>query len=206
MRLAGDGVTVDRGERRVLDGLSFWVSAGEALAVTGPNGAGKSTLLRAIAGLAPLAAGSIVLEPAHSAAVHWIGHLDGVKGQLTVRDNALFWRRWLAAHGPGGAAAEAVVEAALESVGLAHLAELPAGFLSQGQRRRLALARLLLDRRPLWLLDEPTAGLDAASRRRFSALLAEHLAGGGLVVAATHEPLAVVGTRELTLAAGPGRA
>ena len=197
MQLLIDGVSVMRGERLVVSDVSATVSAGEALAVTGPNGAGKSTLLRAIAGLLPISAGAIRFEGAPSEAdtLHYIAHLNAVKLAQSVRDNAAFWHRWFA--GPG--AAETAVEHALDSVGLLHLADLPAGTLSQGQRRRLALSRLVLAPRPLWLLDEPTAGLDTAAQDTFASLLATHLSGGGLVVAATHDPLRAAPLRTLPL-------
>ncbi|MCF3936039.1 heme ABC exporter ATP-binding protein CcmA [Acuticoccus sp. M5D2P5] len=190
---------VDRGERRVLDRVSFTVAAGRACAVTGPNGVGKSTLLRAIAGLTGIESGTVTFlnwDSERAGAIHFVGHLDAVKPQFSVAENAAFWCRWLG----DGSAGESVVEAALDTVGLLHLAEMPAQFLSQGQRRRLALARLRMAPRPLWLLDEPTAGLDTASRATFAAMMANHLAGGGLVLAATHEPLGIDGADELRLA------
>lgn len=194
--LSAAGIVVDRGERRVIDGLSFAVAAGDAVAVTGPNGAGKSTLLRAVAGLLPLAGGAIRLagveEPAE--AMHLVAHHNALKLSLGAEANLAFWCAVL-----GGGATEAGLEDALDRVGLGPIAGTPAEFLSQGQRRRLALARLLACPRPVWLLDEPTAGLDAASRAVFAEILAEHLGGGGLALAATHEDLGVR-VRELALA------
>lgn len=190
---------MERGGRRVLDRIDLAVGPGEALALTGPNGVGKSTLLRAIAGLCAVRAGTIQLvgwSGAPAAAMHLVGHLDAVKPQLGVHDNLAFWGRWLDLS--GRACRPEAVEAALCALGLAALGETPAAFLSQGQRRRLALARLALVPRPMWLLDEPTAGLDAASRRRFAALMAAHLAAGGSILAATHEALEVP-ARELAL-------
>jgi heme exporter protein A len=201
MRLVVASLAVDRGERRVLDGLSLAVAAGEALVVTGRNGAGKSTLIRAVAGLTAVAGGSITLEDwegPRAAAIHLVGHLDAVKPQLTVAANLAFWSRW-----HGGAltseGADETVERALEAVGLLPLLDSPAAFLSQGQRRRLALARLVAAPRPLWLLDEPTAGLDRASRDAFAALMGRHIAEGGLILAATHEPLGLDGAATLAL-------
>ena len=204
IRLEVSGLTVDRGERRVLDGLSLSVEAGEALVVTGRNGAGKSTLLRAVAGLTAIAAGTIALtgwDGPSAAAMHLVGHSDAVKPQLTVAANAAFWSRW-----HGGEGDDETVEAALEAVGLLPLLDTPAAFLSQGQRRRLALARVVAAPRPLWLLDEPTAGLDAASRAAFASLMEGHLAGGGLILAATHEPLGLPGARTLELSPRPAAA
>lgn len=195
--LEADGLATIRGERLVFAGLSFRVKAGGALLLTGPNGAGKSTLLRLLAGLGRLEAGRLLWQgadaladlPAHAMRVAYLGHLDAVKLGLTAAENLRPW-------GAGAAVAEA-----LGAVGLAPLAELPARMLSAGQRRRLALARLMLRAAPLWLLDEPTLGLDAASVARFGTMLAQHRAGGGLVVAATHLPLPLPEADELVLGA-----
>lgn len=199
-----DGVAITRGGRQVLSGLSFVVRAGEALVVTGPNGSGKSSLLRAVAGLLAPSAGSISLEGADlPAAVHLIGHQNAMKAQMSVLRNALFWAAWQDcmshADSDGDDDAETRAESALEAVGLLALADSPAAYLSQGQRRRLALARLVASPRPVWLLDEPVAGLDAASRALFAAMMAQHLAGGGLILASTHEPLGLEAPRELAL-------
>ncbi|MEM6848637.1 MAG: heme ABC exporter ATP-binding protein CcmA [Pseudomonadota bacterium] len=182
-----DGLSVHRGDRWVLRNLSFSVAASEALVVRGPNGTGKSTLLRTLAGLTPARAGSATfggetLDPSH---VHFVGHLNALKSAETVTANLTFWARWYETDTGES------VDDALDSVGLLSLAELPAAVLSQGQQRRLALARLFLAPRPVWLLDEPTAGLDAASRERLAKAVAHHRAGGGIVVAATHEPLGI---------------
>lgn len=187
IRLEVSALSVRRGGRPVLDGIGFALAAGAALAVTGPNGAGKSTLLRAIAGLVPLSAGSVALSGAAvpvGEAAHYFGHLDALKPTLSVADNLVLWSKVAGAPGldPIGA---------LAAVGLDHLEDLPAAYLSAGQRRRVAFARLLLVRRPLWLLDEPTAALDAAAEATFATLLAGHVEGGGLAVVATHRPLPV---------------
>ncbi|MBJ3778727.1 heme ABC exporter ATP-binding protein CcmA [Acuticoccus mangrovi] len=197
-----DCLVVERGGRRVIDGLSFAADPGEAVAVTGPNGVGKSTLLRAVAGLTAVVGGCITLSQwpeRRQSAMHLVGHREAIKPQHSLLDNLAFWCRFLAAEPPADGV-EATVEAALDAVGLVHLADAPAELLSQGQRRRLALARLLVAPRPLWLLDEPTAGLDTASRARLAGLLARHLDGGGLLLAATHEEIGVP-TRALALAA-----
>ncbi len=187
MRLVAENLICDRGGRRVIAGLSFTLLAGEAVQVTGANGAGKSSLLRLIAGLVPLAGGRLVLEGLAEEAtlpenLHYCGHQDAFKPALTVMENLVFWTTWL---GGGGLAP---LEA-LDRLGLAPLADLPAGYLSAGQKRRLALSRLLTVKRPLWLLDEPTAALDAASQERFARVMAEHVATGGLLLVATHQPL-----------------
>jgi heme exporter protein A len=199
MRLTGKGLSAERGGRTVFAGLDLAIAGGELLAVTGPNGAGKSTLLRLIAGLLRPAAGAITLDPAPEngigGAAHYLGHLDALKPTLTVAENLLYWRRLYDGAGK--------TEAALESVGIAHLADLPAGRLSAGQKRRAALARLLLAERPLWLLDEPATALDAAGEAMLGALIAAHLGRGGIVVAATHRPLPVTPAAMLRLGAAP---
>ncbi len=178
--------------------LDFAVAAGGALVLAGPNGSGKSTLLRVLAGLGRPAAGQLMwagedalADPtAHAARVAYLGHLDAVKPSLTAAENLHF-----AARVGGGE-----VAAALDAFGLGALAELPARMLSAGQKRRLALARLGLSAAPLWLLDEPTLGLDVASVERFGIVLAAHRARGGIVVTATHLPLPLAGAAELRLA------
>lgn len=194
--VVADDVGVVRGGRRVLSDVSFSVTAGHALAVKGPNGSGKSTLLRAIAGLLPLADGTITINGGAQDApgVHHVGHLNATKLALSVRDNASFWQRWFSPNPD-----EERVEDALTAVGLIHLADVPAAFLSQGQRRRLSLSRLHLAPRAVWLLDEPVAGLDAASQTAFAAMMERHLSRGGLIIAATHDPLDAAPLVELTL-------
>jgi heme exporter protein A len=182
MRLVGEAVSVFRGDRLVLDGIDFAVPAGGALLLLGPNGVGKSTLLRAIAGLKRLDGGRITLDGD--------GDLDAVKPGLTAPENLAFEAR-LAGRGAAPA---------LAAVGLAALAEMPVRMFSAGQRRRLALSRLALSNAPVWLLDEPTLGLDMVSVARFGDLLAAHRAAGGMVLAATHLPLPMPGAAELALA------
>jgi heme exporter protein A len=196
LRLVGTGLAARRGDRLVFENLSFSVGVGELLAITGPNGAGKSTTLRLIAGLVRPSAGTIAVEPSSEdglpTQVHYLGHLDALKANLSLAENLDFWQRlW---RGSGIA-----VERALDRVGLGDLADLPAGVLSAGQRRRAAIARLLLDRRPIWLLDEPTSALDAEAEATLGELIAEHLGSRGLAVAATHRPLPVAPTTTLAL-------
>jgi heme exporter protein A len=196
MRLLGRGVRCVRGDREVFTGLDFEISSGEALAVTGANGSGKTSLLRLIAGLLTNAGGSIGLEGGESELTlseqaHYLGHRDALKPALSVMENLVFWRDFL-----GGKASD--VTESVTAVGLDHAADLPAAFLSAGQRRRLSIARLLAIRRPVWLLDEPTSALDAAGQRLFAGLMSDHLARGGLIVAATHGPLGI-DARELRI-------
>lgn len=201
MRLEAADLACRRGDRDVFHGLAFAVEAGEALIVTGPNGAGKSSLLRMIAGLIRVAAGRLELidggpELTLPEQVHYLGHHDALKPALTVAENLDFWTRYLAGK------AETMADA-LEMVGLARLRDLPAGYLSAGQRRRLSVARLLTVPRPIWLLDEPTAALDLAAQARLAELMQAHLASGGMILAATHGPLGLPSVRELKLGARP---
>jgi heme exporter protein A len=189
MQLSGRGLRCVRGGREVFSGLDFESAAGAALAVTGPNGSGKTSLLRLIAGLLHPADGSIELVGGDSELTlpeqaHYLGHRDALKPALSVMENLSFWRDFL-----GGDVGDAAKS--LARVGIDHAAHLPAGFLSAGQRRRLSIARLLSVRRPIWLLDEPTTALDAAGQVVFAGLMREHLAGGGLIIAATHAPLGI---------------
>lgn len=177
-----------RGERLVFRDISFSLGSGEFLVLRGANGAGKSSLLRAVAGLTPLAAGTLswdgadALEdlPAHAKRIAWLGHPDAVKPALTVFENV-------------------PAPEALLAVGLQAYGELPARLLSAGQRRRLGLARVVAAKASLWLLDEPTTALDAASTGRFLEICAAHRESGGLIIASTHLPLALPRAKTLTL-------
>ncbi|HZL39046.1 MAG TPA: heme ABC exporter ATP-binding protein CcmA [Pseudolabrys sp.] len=196
MQLKGDSLACSRGGREVFAGVDFSLSGGEALLVIGRNGAGKSSLLRVIAGLVRLAAGHLTLEGGDGDAsigeqAHYLGHQDAVKPALSVRENLEFWTRYL---GGGGE-----IEPALDAVDLAPLANLPATYLSAGQKRRLSIARLIAVPRPLWLLDEPTSALDAPSQVRLAELMRGHLASGGMIMAAAHGPIGLEHTRELKL-------
>jgi heme exporter protein A len=202
MRLAVSALHCRRGERVVLSNLSFAVSAGEALAVAGPNGAGKTTLLRALAGLVRPSQGTIKLDGGEADTTlpeqcHFASHRDPLKAALSVAENLRFWTAFY------GGGAGAGISQALAAFGLGALADLPAGYLSAGQRRRLSLARLLAVQRPVWLLDEPTAALDADGQMLLGAAVGAHLAGGGIIVAATHAPLPFTPARILALKATP---
>ena len=192
-RLTIESLSVERGGRRLFSGLHLTLGAGEAVALTGANGAGKTSLLRAVTGLLrPVEgtirfdgeAGPIEAEDARAAGMHLVGHHDGLKSARTGREELSFWTAWTGGTAEG--AARAVARFNLEP-----LLDLDVRRLSAGQRRRLALARLAASPRPLWLLDEPLAPLDAGRRDLVGALMAEHLAGGGLILAAVHDPLPI---------------
>jgi heme exporter protein A len=200
MRLLASGLACVRSGREVFAGLDFAVAAGEALVVLGRNGAGKSSLLRLIAGLVRVAAGRLALEGGDPELTlpeqaHYVGHQDAIKPALTVQENLQFWARYLAGPTP----AEVAAEQALETFALGHLAALPAAYLSAGQKRRLSLARIVAVERPVWLLDEPTSALDALAQERLTQLMQAHLAGGGIILAATHAPIGLSGAKELRL-------
>lgn len=190
MRLIVSELACERGGRVLFSGMGFAVESGGAALLTGPNGAGKTSLLSILAGLSMPLAGEARLEDAEgeeadlSEEAHLIGHRDGLKSQLLVSENLGFSQAMLGSPSLSP-------KAALAALGLEHVLDLPCAYLSAGQRRRVALARLLVSRRPLWLLDEPTAALDSASRALLTKLLGDHLAAGGLLVAATHEPLGI---------------
>ena len=198
MQLSGRGVICVRGGREVFAGLDFEAASGEAMAVVGRNGSGKTSLLRLIAGLLIPAGGTIALDGGDAELTlpeqcHYLGHRDALKPALSVAENLSFWADFL-----GGERLDA--HESLATVGLDHATHLPAAFLSAGQRRRLSLARLLTVRRPVWLLDEPTTALDVAGQDMFGALMRDHLARGGLIIAATHMALGIE-SRELRIGA-----
>ncbi|MFJ5368182.1 heme ABC exporter ATP-binding protein CcmA [Bosea sp. CER48] len=199
MRLLVENLACRRGGRLIFEKLSFVLNAGEAIALTGRNGAGKSSLIAMLCGRLRPDHGSIRLEGGDEEArlaevAHLVGHRDGLKTALTARENLAFAQAIL-----GDAAL--TPEGALAMVGLAHASELPVGYLSAGQRRRVALARLLVSRRPYWLLDEPMSALDTASQTMLAGLMREHLANGGAILAATHGPLGLDNAREFRIGA-----
>ncbi len=189
--LSIEALALTRGERPLFAGFDLTLRAGEAVALTGANGAGKTSLLRAVAGLLPPAAGAVRFlggggeleaEVARATGLHLLGHQDGLKTARTAAEELSFWSVWL---GGGDMAA------AIERLDLAPLLALEVRKLSAGQRRRLSLARLLAAPRPLWLLDEPLAPLDAGRRTRFGEVMQAHLDGGGMILAAVHDPLPI---------------
>jgi heme exporter protein A len=197
-----DQLACRRGDRLIFQGLGFSVPAGGALLLLGPNGSGKSSLLRLLAGLLKPASGNIFWgavpvtgdRESHVGRLHYLGHQDAIKPVLTVEENLLFWARL---HDPK--TPEPRVALALAAFNLTSLAQTPGKLLSAGQRRRLALARLLAAPAPLWLLDEPSVGLDRESVARLEAILAEHRAGGGIVALSTHAEIDLPGADVLQL-------
>jgi heme exporter protein A len=200
VQLVAENLVLERGGRNVVDGLSLRLESGAALVLTGPNGSGKSTLLRSLAGYLRPASGSVRIIGAGadreaSEVCHFVGHLDGIKTHLTAAENLAFWATYLG----GSADLAARVEAALQLFALDALADIPAGYLSAGQKRRLALARLVAAERPLWLLDEPTVSLDTSSIEVLITAINAHLAAGGMAVIATHVPLALAPMQQVRL-------
>jgi heme exporter protein A len=193
-----ENLVVERGMRRVVDGLSLTVGAGEAVVLVGPNGAGKTTIIRTVAGLIRPASGSIVLtggdvEREIASQAHYVGHLNALKPSLTVEENLRFWADYL------GSGSKTSIDESLAAFDLVALAMIPAGYLSAGQKRRACLARLVATPRPIWLLDEPTVSLDAASVDLLAKRIGAHVEAGGLVLAATHIPLGLATERRLEI-------
>jgi heme exporter protein A len=194
--IAATDLDCERGGRMVFRGLAFSLARGETLSLEGPNGAGKTSALRILAGLLAPAAGSLSFRSGggeitdaeeRGRFVAWLGHHDGVKNQMSVVENARFFA---GLYGSADAPDDAIAR-----VGLSRAYDLPAQYLSAGQRRRLGLARLLLSRRPLWLLDEPLSALDAGGKALAAALISEHCGAGGIAIAATHEALGIAAQR-----------
>jgi heme exporter protein A len=195
MRITAENLSCERGGRTVFSNQNFSLGSGEFLQLAGPNGSGKSSLLRLLANLSEPSLGKITLEGGSpeltlGQQAHYIAHSDASKSALTVTENLIFWRDFL-----GGGD----LQHALESVNLSSLADYPVALLSAGQKRRLALARLALVPRAIWLLDEPSVGLDEASQKLLVALMSKHLEVGGLIVAATHVPLGLKPQKNLYL-------
>ena len=202
MHLTAENLAARRGEDLIFVNVSFHLEAGEALVLTGKNGSGKSTLLRVAAGLLRPEKGTVIFRDEESPqgrhpgeVSHYLGHRNAMKNELTVVENLDFWRSFLGSPGTTGLP----LEDAAEAVGLAGITHLPFGYLSAGQQRRFAFAKLLVAHRPIWILDEPTAALDASADRLFAGLIEAHLAKGGIVLAATHQPLGLKNVQEMKM-------
>ncbi|MBB3542753.1 MULTISPECIES: heme ABC exporter ATP-binding protein CcmA [unclassified Rhizobium] len=202
MHLEAANLAARRGEDLIFEGLSFGLEAGQALVLTGKNGSGKSTLLRVVAGLLRQERGTVSFTDSHGDThkrvgeiSHYLGHRNAMKSELTVAENLEFWRRFLGQmHGPSVS-----IDEAAAAVGLEGITHLPFGYLSAGQQRRFAFAKLLIAYRPVWILDEPTAALDTSGDRLFAELIEAHRRNGGIVLAATHQPLGLEGVQELRM-------
>ena len=193
--LEAKSLACERGGRLIFKDLNFTLNSGEVLELRGPNGSGKSSLLRLLAGLNQPASGSINLNTTDSIAenAHYIGHTEAVKSALTVSENLHFWQSFLGGTG----------DASLQAFKLDKLSDDETRLLSQGQRRRLALSRLVAVKRPIWLLDEPTVGLDQNALFDLTREMKAHLKSGGMIIAATHGALGIKGSKQLDLAEAP---
>lgn len=203
MRLIAESLAARRGEELIFKDISFELAGGEALVLTGRNGSGKSTLLRVLAGLLRPERGRVhVVEkageeprPAREAS-HYLGHRNAMKLELTVAENLSFWKTYL---GDFASGTGVDIQEAADIVGLSGITHLPYGYLSAGQQRRFAMAKLIVAHRPVWILDEPTAALDASADQMFAGLVQSHLAAGGIAIAATHQPLGLKDARQLVM-------
>ncbi|PRX08845.1 UNVERIFIED_ORG: heme exporter protein A [Martelella mediterranea] len=201
LRIEATGLSVSRGDMLIFSNLAVSLRAGESMVFTGANGAGKSTALRALLGLVGPTDGTALFFDNDDAegrplapAAHYLAHQNAMKPELTARENLAFWQKMMGDFA-GGTGLD-IVEAA-EAIGLSGTLDLPFGYLSAGQKRRIAFARLLVAHRPVWLLDEPTAALDTAARKTLTELMNAHLGEGGIVIAATHEPLGLANQQTL---------
>ena len=200
--IAARDLAARRGDDRIFFGIDFALRGGESLVVTGRNGTGKSTLIRVLAGLLPADSGSVTVSvdgtdiPRAAEAMHYLGHRNAMKRELSVEENLDFWKRFTGDFA-GGSGLDVVLAA--EQLGLAELLHLPFGYLSAGQQRRMAMAKLLVAWRPVWLLDEPTAALDRQSDALFARIMKEHLGRGGIIIAATHQELGLEDAQRLEM-------
>lgn len=202
MRFEVETLAARRGEELLFHDISFTLEDGGSLIVTGPNGSGKSTLLRVLAGLLTADSGTVRFIPDEGEerpareACHYLGHKNAMKRELTVEENLQFWQSFMTREeSPAGMS----TEEAAEAVGLPGILHLPFGYLSAGQQRRMAMAKLLVVHRPVWILDEPTAALDVKADQMFAGLCARHTAAGGMIIAATHQPLGLQTTASLVM-------
>ncbi|MBL4725261.1 MAG: heme ABC exporter ATP-binding protein CcmA [Rhizobiaceae bacterium] len=195
MILSAENLSAIRGEQTIFSNVSFQLEAGDLLLVTGTNGSGKSTLLRVIAGLLPNFSGKIEFsgdDKPLQEQCHYLGHQNSLKPSMSVGENLEFWQKYCSSP-------DITIDGALEKVNLAGIQDIPAGYLSAGQKRRIAIARLLVTKRPIWLVDEPTAALDANSEKMFAKILQAHLDTGGIAIAATHQPLGMKTAQKLEM-------
>jgi heme exporter protein A len=203
MRLTAEDLSARRGEDLLFSNICFSLTRGDALLLTGRNGSGKSTLLRVVAGLLPAVSGRLAFDDPTAAeslrpaeACHYLGHRNAMKPELTAAENLAFWKAFFSGSHPHRGL---TVEGAAAAVELESILHLPFGYLSAGQQRRMAFAKLLVAHRPVWILDEPTAALDTAAEALFSRLIRGHLDEGGIALAATHQPLGLEATHRLEM-------
>ena len=203
MRLIAENLSAHRGEDLIFSNLSFGLAGGEALLLTGRNGSGKSTLLRVLAGLLRPASGTVQLwyndgrrAPNLAENAHYLGHRNAMKMELTVQENLAFWQSFSGDAGAGKGLS--VIEAAM-AVELEQVLHLPFGYLSAGQQRRMAFAKLLVSYRPVWIVDEPTAALDTKAEALLASLMRDHQHKGGMILAATHQPLELLSVKRLEM-------
>ena len=203
MHLTAENLAARRGEDLIFVNISFHLAAGGALVLSGRNGSGKSTLLRVVAGLLRPENGTVRFtdsqgssEHRASEISHYLGHRNAMKSELTVAENLTFWKTFFGDMADGFSLD---VDEAADAVGLASITHLPFGYLSAGQQRRIAFAKLLVAYRPIWILDEPTAALDSSADQLFAGLITAHQKTGGIVLAATHQPLGLENVREMRM-------
>ncbi|MDK4719712.1 MULTISPECIES: heme ABC exporter ATP-binding protein CcmA [Rhizobium] len=203
MHLCAENLAARRGEDLIFSNVSFDLEGGDALVLTGRNGSGKTTLLRVVAGLLKPEKGRVTFTGSDGESSrppgetsHYLGHRNAMKSELTVAENLTFWKTFLG-DVPGGSGLAA--DEAADAVGLAGITHLPFGYLSAGQQRRIAFAKLLVAHRPIWILDEPTAALDSSADRLFAELIIAHQKSGGIVLAATHQPLGLENVQEMRM-------
>lgn len=206
MKFEAKNISINRGARRIIQGVNFSLTNGDLLIVTGENGSGKSTLLRALAGLLPYGEGSLHFDLPDEGRddpmiirehIHYLGHQNGMKPALSVRENLEFWQGYSTPGNADEGLDGMSITAALDFVELPHVLDLPFGYLSTGMKRRVSIAKLLITEKPVWIVDEPTAGLDAKSSAMFTGLCKDHCANGGILIAATHLPLGIDGAKTL---------